>query len=537
MRHVRCWSGVVVMVVSLSACTQYGHYRTQTLAVSPPPAGSPAPPGAPRLTYKVEACAVGTSVASRPACDDPARVEAAGPAIQHRHYRYKPRTGDLRDGDYHLAFVEFDDQGWFADRKQMEALFLLLRDLEARPGTGGEVLLVVYAHGWKHNASACDNNVVCFSRLLERLDMSERTLQRAGRRAVLGVYVGWRGLSLDAGPLANLTFWTRKSTAERVGRGGVTELLTRLNDYRGARNPEREPHRTQLVITGHSFGGLIVYSALAHALMERAARTERPDRSGPARYAVARSVGDLVVLVNPAFEGSQYEPLFHIATSRCYPEGQRPVTLIVTSEADRATGSAFPLGRRVSTLLEHARSAEQGESILKTIGHDSRYQTHSLRTRPEVRAAPLERDRGPCGCPYLEPTESFDFRAYLKDLLDADDQDRADPTGRLEPRRVDPSYGSQVELIADPKYAANYPYLVVKTDAGVIADHNAIYNERFIEFLHRFFLRHIAQKRHFPAACWRDVEACDPAGLIPCEQSCRLEDGGSCCGRVVTDLR
>ncbi|MGH7844189.1 MAG: esterase, partial [Candidatus Binatia bacterium] len=80
---------------------------------------------------------------------------------------------------------------WFADRKQMEALFSLLRRLEEdekQRGGSGHVLLLLYAHGWKHNASQCDDNVICFSRLLERMDILERQLQHPGvRRRVVGV--------------------------------------------------------------------------------------------------------------------------------------------------------------------------------------------------------------------------------------------------------------------------------------------------------------------------------------------------------------
>src|SRR5262249_7311282 len=146
--------------------------------------------------------------------------------------RDRPEAPATETSQYHLVFVEFDDQGWFADRKQMEALFMLLerlqRDPAARPGRSGEPLIFLYAHGWEHNASACDTNFTCFSRVLERMDILERHRNdgvEKGKekmpRPVVGVYVGWRGLSLDAGALTNVTFWTRKATAERVGRGGV----------------------------------------------------------------------------------------------------------------------------------------------------------------------------------------------------------------------------------------------------------------------------------------------------------------------------
>src|SRR6185295_3519492 len=101
-------------------------------------------------------------------------------------------------------------------------------------------------------------------------------------------------------------------------------------------------------------------------------------------YETARSFGDFVVLVNPAFEGSLYEPLFNIAANRCYRSTQRPVLMTVTSTGDSATGRLFPLGRFVSTLFERrqASSRQQRESITSAVGHDARYQTHTLRWRP-----------------------------------------------------------------------------------------------------------------------------------------------------------
>jgi hypothetical protein len=252
----RVWrAGLVFAFVFIgSGCTQFSPYRITTLRYEEN--------GARRVVAEEVKCYSGAPIEKVQPCEEKETVAASAYAIQNRHYRYKDyrdekdKLGVEKTADYHLSFVEFDDQGWFADRKQMEALFSLLRRLEQedkKVGQSGQVLLLLYAHGWKHNASQCDDNVICFSRLLERMDILERKLNPGSRRQVVGVYVGWRGLSLDAGPLTNVTFWTRKSTAERVGRGGVTELLIRLNDYRHNRNPQRHGNKTQLVIAGHSF--------------------------------------------------------------------------------------------------------------------------------------------------------------------------------------------------------------------------------------------------------------------------------------------
>ena len=62
-------------------------------------------------------------------------------------------------------------------------------------------------------------------------------------------------------------------------------------------------------------------------------------------------------------------------------------------------------------------------------------------------------------------------------------------------RRMYRIYGDQVALSGDMRYSANYPYLVIKADPRIIANHNAIYSEPFVEFLHKFFPVHIANKR------------------------------------------
>ncbi len=535
---------IVFFGVLQSACAPFGHYRTQI----------PEPKSA-DFKCAVDAAAQALN-SDLDVCEKPESANAH--SIQHRFYV----SDDEARGDYHLAFVEFDDQGWFADRRQMEALFARLKKLEKEDEenhTNGHTLIYVYAHGWKHNASSCDNNVVCFSRLLERADIAEKAtamfryteMKDVKSRKVVGVYLGWRGLPFDS-VFNNLTFWSRKDTAARVGRGGVFELLTRLKDYRDSRQEGEtaDPRKTQLIITGHSFGGLVIYSALSHALMERAAKTRNVE--GVTQYDVAKSFGDFVMLVNPAFEGSLYEPLFHIATNRCYDEReswrkrQRPVMMIVTSEADSATGKAFPIGRTLDTLFQHARpQSGQKQSIRMAIGHNPRYRTHDLEWdgtdedkptgangfdgRPENNTA----DKEPCPCPHLTPTSTWSLEEMVGKSLTS-----------LIGRGLDPKnrnlYGTGVilqpvqnENPPSPRYATSYPYLVVKANEGVIADHNAIYNKRFINFAQLFFFRHIVGSAPLPGdssqACWPPRTADGPLPtLVPGEKSCQLADGSSC---------
>ena len=81
-------------------------------------------------------------------------------------------------------------------------------------------------------------------------------------------------------------------------------------------------------------------------------------------------------------------------------------------------------------------------------------------------------------------------------------------------------------------YAARYPYLVVSTDAGVIADHNAIYNERFLDFTITFINQHISQDKPWTFPQADTAPTCSPNmdmdALLPAEQSCWLANGKSC---------
>jgi len=93
------------------------------------------------------------------------------------------------DQSFLLGFVEFDDQGKPYDRDQITTLFDRIK-MEAQYR---DLCIIVFVHGWKHNAGISDSNVVQFRRLLQQVAQME--LERPpGRywptRKVVGIYVG-----------------------------------------------------------------------------------------------------------------------------------------------------------------------------------------------------------------------------------------------------------------------------------------------------------------------------------------------------------
>ena len=219
--------------------------------------------------------------------------------------------------DYTLGFVEFDDQGWLWNQKQIDTVRAKFSDEMKTQG----LLIVTFVHGWKHNADSQDENVQMMRLVLREIAVMEQLLSKKENRParrIAGVYIGWRGLSENVEPFEELSFWGRKSTAETVGHGAVVQLLTTLESLENQSNKKysgditnHQRMSTKLIVIGHSFGGDIVYSATAPVLAER--MVENVDTNGNPQ--LPKSLGDMVILINPAFEAARFETIQRLAAT------------------------------------------------------------------------------------------------------------------------------------------------------------------------------------------------------------------------------
>jgi pimeloyl-ACP methyl ester carboxylesterase len=154
-----------------------------------------------------------------------------------------------------MAYVEIDEQGAFQDRSQVERALAVV-------GEGKKPkYVVVFVHGWFHNAAADDLNVRHFKCALNNLQSID---DNAGEE-VVGIYVGWRGLSWSLPVIQYATFWDRKNTSEEVGRGSLVEFLMRLEGV--VKPTPATPNK--LMVVGHSFGASVVFNAIGHILLAR----------------------------------------------------------------------------------------------------------------------------------------------------------------------------------------------------------------------------------------------------------------------------
>jgi hypothetical protein len=463
---------IVAVALLAAGCAEDVAYRTEAF--------DPSSPGA---TSWPETCAIKERKGpSLPVCSGKASIE-------HRGSRDDPAG---TENGYVLGFVEYDDQGMPQDDRQEKDLIKILewiRDVDRK-----KMIIVVYAHGWKHNAHHEDKDVDLFQRFLESVNKYERLRVESAngdpdvkQRKVVGIYIGWRGQSIDLPLLEQATFWTRKNTAERVGDSGqlqkLLEKIRRVKITSNGNGPEETPggnNGTQLITIGHSFGGYLLQEALRPYIV---AGGYKLDESLETADAVG--YGDFILLINPAFEGTKYEAIQDMGFERQYTAGQRPVTMIVTARNDWATGWAFPIGR-LYTIAQSAPHEGEREAVLNTVGHIERFRTHILRTRRDEAGNPLpgDTDQAPDSQDYAQSPQEIGQKSF-------DDRREEPDAGALSDLAHRIIAFGKIEMIpVTQEPPANYPYLVAYADSDIINGHNGIYNED----LHRFIIALIGEE-------------------------------------------
>ena len=273
-------------------------------------------------------------------------------------------------GNGSVSIVELDDQGRPAKSEQIAWAEKAL----SRYDKADHLAVLVFVHGWHHDARQNDKNLREFVKAVDQLQTTASTL----KQTVHGIYIGWRGESISVPGVNVLTFWDRKNSAHEVGET-ATDIFLRLDSAARAVDATR-------VYIGHSFGGAVVYSALNQLMIERSMRMQglaEAERSADAR----RSVAELVVLVNPAFEAMKTVPLVPLTSgfAAC-----RPWLVSFTAENDWATGTTFPAGRFFNTLFESyaditvdandptLRNLSERRLDYTALGHMTELQTHDL---------------------------------------------------------------------------------------------------------------------------------------------------------------
>jgi hypothetical protein len=299
-----------------------------------------------------------------------------------------PATPKTAPDIYRLAFIEFDEQGDFWDREQLR------KTVQAIRFTGRPVLLVTYIHGWQNNSREADaDDVNQFRGLLARLT-ADHTVQWSGLQ-VFGVYISWRGRIVHkVNPLVDAATWifkqgsfySRKNAATRISSSTpITEAIFTL--IKTARRDT--PGNSRCIVVGHSFGALVLEKALAQALVGTWLYQEPlvPGAHKPEARTVFKPA-DLILLVNSAAESIYSKEMIDMYRETTPLRGA-PHVIMISSDADKATGMAFPIGTKLSNTpklitgtfrkyRDEARDTSQFSYFTQTAGHNDSLQSHRL---------------------------------------------------------------------------------------------------------------------------------------------------------------
>ena len=330
-------------------------------------------------------------------------------------------------GTYDLFYAEFDDQGDATDvakgaayeKSELHLIETALSEMLDRtddPETG--LNIVVFTHGWHGNPRADNSYSMEFKGILQDISRREEILKvkrqfkpASGKNEskpyrTVGIEIAWRGDSFDT----YLNVWDRKLAAQTISNGAVQELFAFLNQFYRDHSCDSAEHGTALspdtcgdvhmLAIGHSFGALITFRALVP-------RLESGINVGPCDHAYG--FGDITILLNPAFEGERYRALFNDAVHRpllkgdyygdngapqkCESAGtsiraspQIPTLVTLQSEADWATGNAFPIFLGLTTPFAQTLSDEEEYEKNHAIGWVPAFQTHTLAINSAVGA-------------------------------------------------------------------------------------------------------------------------------------------------------
>jgi len=211
----------------------------------------------------------------------------------------------------------------------------------------------------------------------------------------------------------------------------VQELVAFLNQFyldhscrigwRKHTGNDKDCGNVHLMAMGHSYGALIDFHSLISKI-EEGLNVDQCHR--------VYGFGDLTVLLNPAFEGARYRPVFRTAASRptrvrsYFGEGkpdaacnkvhtgsQIPTVVTLQSLGDSATGTLFPLLMGLTTPFSQTISRQENLDKDHAIGWDPAFRTHTLkfnRTPGATDSCPAAQDGIKSYCPFQSATIATD---------------------------------------------------------------------------------------------------------------------------------
>ena len=328
----------------------------------------------------------------------------------------------------------------------------------------GSNYVIVFIHGWRHDARIGDQNVADLRLyaahaarfIAQRCPITPRYCDMK----VTAIYVGWRGARVDEQGLkddfgdtvggiagnfsAGVTLFDRKPVAETIAPSAVSALRTLEGELAEGAGTNK------MVVFGHSLGGDMLATGLKNDLLKAVDRHKFGESVPPV-------LGNLVVLINPAAEATKWTAIQHevwdkiayhtdintpadavVRDNGFFEPRQRPVIVSVTAAL------AFPAG-----------GLRGGDCAWIGLTFDDKFKAAREKIRESLAATDSMFDSGvdyDWATHDLFPTFKFDFRpaaAYLEHIA-----------ARIEGRQP---HGESCTSFKAPSYFAQLKSLPART--------------------------------------------------------------------------
>jgi len=413
------------------------------------------------------------------------------PSKSERHFEvHRTESGEPA---YSLNFVEFDDEGAYADGPgQKEAAVAALRGhiaSEVDREVNGTIVLV-YVHGLNHNAHTLDDNVGCFAELLD----ATATMQRPRRVGVAGVYIGWPGRAYDSDALNSVVaYYGREAAADRIAeRGDLLDLFTAISR---ARHQSKSRH-TRLVIIGHSLGGRAAYLAL-RPIMQRNLDEALQGRMGE-RSVIP--IADVTVFANPAFSADEHRTMHRLMSASATGPTVAPSFILMTSTGDEVLKRAFQISQKFSSFF-------RGDYLLddaarwEAAGHHTPYLTHDLRIEDGRFDLPTADDDRRCPrfvASELEIVRGMARASSIEELYRISGVVHRDDAGN----------GKYRTTLRRIRGRSSGDAMVLRVDDQIVPSHNDIFTTPMVDFVAR-----ILNCSYGDAKCAEQLDRLEEIGL------------------------
>lgn len=274
-----------------------------------------------------------------------------------------------KEEEYLLGFIEFDDQGMFWDKQAKQiVLETIRRDIHQDK----DAIIVIYVHGWQHNARGDDKQLDAFKNLLKQFSLLQKRQAEKDQIKpceIIGLYLGWQGVRFNYPLLSYLTFWDRKAVAERTGQRAASQLINEMYQIKKDKQSIFPNKQTKLVVLAHSLGANLAYNAIDQYIIDSVNTVSDQEQS----------VIDLACLINPSLDALRFETLYEVAEQKKHPHPQPPQCIVMSAQLDIVNDIIFPFTEFNLGLLDSYKDKEQAFKNTLAIGHFDGFITHYLK--------------------------------------------------------------------------------------------------------------------------------------------------------------